>query len=107
MTESELLEESQQPSGQIVSSDYQVRSTKSSNGKLNVTATKPNTVIIEPPDGGVRAWCVMISAFLCNGVIFGIINCYSVINSYLQDKLTAQGVSDASSRAGKKTKFAK
>ncbi|KAL5274451.1 SLC16A2.2 family protein [Megaselia abdita] len=101
-TENELLEENQQqPNVQIVSSDYhrKVPSTKSSNGKLNVVVTNPNTVIIEPPDGGVRAWCIMISAFLCNGVIFGIINCYSVINSYLQDKLTAQGVGDASSKA--------
>lgn len=83
-------------------------STKQSNGHLNVATTKSSasatsspTDIKEPPDGGARAWCVMISAFLCNGVIFGIINCYSVINSNLQDKLRTQGYADAASKAGK------
>lgn len=102
-TENELLEDNQQqPNVQIVPCDYQrqVSSTKSSNGKLNVAVSKPTTEIKEPPDGGARAWCIMVSAFLCNGVIFGIINCYSVINSYLQDKLNAQGVENASSKAG-------
>lgn len=54
---------------------------------------------VEPPDGGARAWLVMISAFLCNGVIFGIINTYSVIHSFLQDKLNEQDDSEASSKA--------
>lgn len=32
------------------------------------------TQSFEPPDGGARAWCVMISGFFCNSIIFGIIN---------------------------------
>lgn len=62
---------------------------------------KPIVVVevVEPPDGGARAWLVMISAFLCNGVIFGIINTYSVLHSFLQDKLTEQQDSEASSKA--------
>lgn len=54
----------------------------------------------EPPDGGMRAWLVMVSAFLCNGVIFGIINTYGVIHSLLTDRLEEQGDKDASSKAG-------
>ncbi|KAM7360938.1 monocarboxylate transporter 10-like protein kar isoform 2-T2 [Cochliomyia hominivorax] len=53
----------------------------------------------EPPDGGMRAWLVMVSAFLCNGVIFGIINTYGVIHSLLTDRLEEQGDRDASSKA--------
>ena len=59
----------------------------------------------EPPDGGMRAWLVMVSAFLCNGVIFGIINTYGVIHSLLTDRLEAQGDKDASSKAGKIFKY--
>lgn len=53
----------------------------------------------EPPDGGVRAWLVMLSAFVCNGVIFGIINTYGVIHSLLTDRLAEQGDTQASSKA--------
>ncbi|XP_037947884.1 monocarboxylate transporter 10 isoform X2 [Teleopsis dalmanni] len=53
----------------------------------------------EPPDGGIRAWLVMLSAFLCNGVIFGIINTYGSIHALLTDRLTEQGDKDASSKA--------
>lgn len=54
----------------------------------------------EPPDGGARAWLVMISAFLCNGILFGVINTYSVIYMKLQSQLTENGDPDASSKAG-------
>lgn len=54
-----------------------------------------------PPDKGLRGWVVLISAFLCNGVIFGIINSYSVIYLKLQEQLKATGDEDASSKAGK------
>ncbi|KAH8278540.1 hypothetical protein KR018_004927 [Drosophila ironensis] len=53
----------------------------------------------EPPDGGARAWLVMISAFLCNGIIFGFINTYGVLHSLLTDRLTALGDPEASSKA--------
>lgn len=56
---------------------------------------------VEPPDGGTRAFLVMISAFLCNGILFGIINTYSVIYVSLQKQLEATGDKDASSKACK------
>jgi len=37
-----------------------------------------------PPDGGSRAWLVMIFSFLCNGVIFGIINSSGVLFVYIK-----------------------
>uniref|UniRef100_A0A1B6CZ26 Major facilitator superfamily (MFS) profile domain-containing protein n=1 Tax=Clastoptera arizonana TaxID=38151 RepID=A0A1B6CZ26_9HEMI len=52
-----------------------------------------------PPDGGTRAWFVMVSSFLCNGVLFGVVNTYSVIYVELQKNLEDRGVSDASSKA--------
>jgi len=55
----------------------------------------------EPPDGGARAWLVMVSAFLCNGIIFGFINTYGVIHSLLTERLTKLGDPEASSKAGK------
>ncbi|CAD6995524.1 unnamed protein product, partial [Ceratitis capitata] len=53
----------------------------------------------EPPDGGMRAWLVMVSAFVCNGVIFGTINTYGIIYALLTDRLTTQGEKEASSKA--------
>lgn len=55
----------------------------------------------EPPDGGGRAYLVMISAFLCNGILFGIINTYSVIYLSLQKQLKDSGDEAASSKACK------
>lgn len=55
----------------------------------------------EPPDGGARAWFVVISAFLCNGILFGVINTYGIIYLTLQERLMAHGDVDASSKAGK------
>lgn len=54
-----------------------------------------------PPDGGTRAWLVMIASFLCNGILFGVINTYSVIYVDLQKKLEDNGVAEASSKACK------
>ncbi|KAL7730289.1 hypothetical protein ACLKA6_016542 [Drosophila palustris] len=53
----------------------------------------------EPPDGGARAWLVMVSAFLCNGVIFGLINTYGVLHKLLTERLTSQGDAEANSKA--------
>lgn len=55
----------------------------------------------EPPDGGAQAWLVMVSAFICNGVIFGFINTYGVLHKLLVERLKSQGDEDASSKAGK------
>jgi len=54
---------------------------------------------VVPPDGGTRAWLVMVASFLCNGILFGVINTYSVIYVDLQKKLEANGVAEASSKA--------
>lgn len=54
----------------------------------------------DPPDGGTRAWLVMVGAFLCNGVLFGVINTYSVIYLSLQKQLHDLGDTEASSKAG-------
>jgi len=54
---------------------------------------------IQPPDGGLRAWTVLISAFICNGVIFGIINTYGVIYIKLQEQMKDSGEMEASSKA--------
>jgi MCP family monocarboxylic acid transporter-like MFS transporter 10 len=56
---------------------------------------------VVPPDGGTRAWLVMVASFLCNGILFGVINTYSVIYVDLQKKLEANGVAEASSKACK------
>uniref|UniRef100_A0A2M3ZGJ8 Putative monocarboxylate transporter n=1 Tax=Anopheles braziliensis TaxID=58242 RepID=A0A2M3ZGJ8_9DIPT len=53
----------------------------------------------EPPDGGTRAWLVMVAAFLTNGVLFGVINTYSVIYLTLQKQLNEIGDTEASSKA--------
>lgn len=55
----------------------------------------------EPPDGGFRAYLVMICAFLCNGILFGIINTYSVIFMSLQKQLELNGEEGSSSKACK------
>lgn len=64
-------------------------------------ARERDVATIEPPDGGSRAILVMISAFLCNGILFGIINTYSVIYNSLQKQLEASGDLAASSKACK------
>ncbi|XP_055701744.1 monocarboxylate transporter 10 isoform X2 [Phlebotomus papatasi] len=53
----------------------------------------------EPPDGGTRAWLIVISSFFCNGIIFGVINTYSVIYVRLQEELKARGDPEASSKS--------
>lgn len=53
----------------------------------------------EPPDGGYYGWFVMIAAFVCNGILFGIINTYSVIYLSLQKQLAGVGDSEASGKA--------
>lgn len=65
------------------------------NGNLNHEEPKG------PPDGGVRAYSVMVASFLTNGLFFGIINSYSVIYTVLEKHLKDEGVSNSESRAGK------
>lgn len=55
----------------------------------------------DPPDGGLRAYMIIIASFLTNGLLFGIINSYSVIYTVLSKKLEEEKVSNADGRAGK------
>ncbi|XP_059057444.1 monocarboxylate transporter 10 [Achroia grisella] len=59
----------------------------------------PNETTKEPPDGGFIAYAVMVGSFLTNGLLFGVINCYSIIYTELQRTLQNQGVVNAESRA--------
>lgn len=52
------------------------------------------------PDGGTRAWLVLLGSFFCNGIIFGVINSYGVLYPEIQQKLQQAGISEASSKAG-------
>ncbi|XP_017464975.1 PREDICTED: monocarboxylate transporter 10 [Rhagoletis zephyria] len=111
MTESEPLSKSYKPNEHIVQKPNATRSIKTDNINGSVTKQIFSKEHIEtpccrdihdqnePPDGGMRAWLVMISAFICNGVIFGIINTYGVIHALLTDRLTSQGDKEASSKA--------
>lgn len=62
---------------------------------------KNETVVYEPPDGGFRGYLVMFCAFMCNGILFGIINSYSVVYLSLQRQLEKSGDPLASSKACK------
>lgn len=66
------------------------------NGNLNHEEPKGG-----PPDGGVRAYSVMVASFLTNGLLFGVINSYSVIYTVLEKHLKSEGVPNSESRAGK------
>ncbi|XP_055297348.1 monocarboxylate transporter 10 isoform X2 [Sitodiplosis mosellana] len=52
-----------------------------------------------PPDGGARAWCVMISAFFCNSIIFGIVNTYGTVYIKVFEYLVETGDPEAASKA--------
>ncbi|KAF7402675.1 hypothetical protein HZH66_004942 [Vespula vulgaris] len=52
-----------------------------------------------PPDGGLRAWMIMIGSFFINGVLFSVINTYSLIYLELQKKLLEAGETEVSSKA--------
>lgn len=60
-----------------------------------------------PPDGGFRAWMILIGSFTINGLLFSIINTYSLIYSELQKRLTEAGETEVSSKAGKIPRFCK
>ncbi|KOC69627.1 Monocarboxylate transporter 10 [Habropoda laboriosa] len=55
--------------------------------------------VVTPPDGGLRAWMVMIGSFVINGVLFSVINTYSLIYLELQKRLLESGETAASSKA--------
>ncbi|KRT80483.1 membrane transporter [Oryctes borbonicus] len=51
------------------------------------------------PDGGTRAWLVLLCSFLCNGVIWGVINSYSVLQNEFYENLHSKNDTQASSKA--------
>lgn len=54
-----------------------------------------------PPDGGCRAYVIVIASFCINGFIFGIMNSYSIIYVVLLKKLQSQNVDQAEMKACK------
>jgi MFS transporter, MCT family, solute carrier family 16 (monocarboxylic acid transporters), member 10 len=58
-----------------------------------------------PRDGGLHGWLVVVASFCVNGLVFGLINSYSLIFAELQKQLKAEGDPDASSKAGEFTLF--
>ncbi|KYN03577.1 PREDICTED: monocarboxylate transporter 10 isoform X1 [Cyphomyrmex costatus] len=62
-------------------------------------ANEPANTTVEPPDGGLRAWMIMIGSFTINGVLFSIINTYSLIYQELQKRLIEAGETEVSSKA--------
>jgi len=61
--------------------------------------TDSNSDEIVPPDGGVWAWVVMLSCFLVNGIIFGIINTFGILFVQLNKELEEAGVEDAAAKS--------
>lgn len=52
-----------------------------------------------PPDGGCRAYLVMLASFLCNGIIFGIINTSGIIYDKIATKLETEMDTNANFKA--------
>jgi len=50
---------------------------------------------IVPPDGGCWALLVMFACFLCNGVIFGILNTFGILYVELRQKMEEAGIEDS------------
>lgn len=76
--------------------------------KRNKIATNGNLGREElrgPPDGGIRAFAVLAGSFLTNGLLFGVINTYSVIYAELLKDLNSRNVTNAETRAGKLIKM--
>ncbi|XP_049872513.1 monocarboxylate transporter 10-like [Pectinophora gossypiella] len=53
----------------------------------------------DPPDGGFKAITVLIASFLTNGLVFGVINSYSIIYTVLLDRLKNGKVDNAEIKA--------
>lgn len=90
--------------GTITSNGKEAPPLKQFNGNIDEEMDRSGGDAIsskEPPDGGARSWIIMVSAFLCNGVTFGIINTYGIIYMLLVDQLSKQGDKQASAKAGK------
>jgi hypothetical protein len=75
----------------------------SSKNALNGATPKKDVDFEEdgtPPDGGARAWLVMVGSFFCNGILFGVINSYSVLYTEFHKILEDKGSTNPSGEAG-------
>lgn len=52
-----------------------------------------------PPDGGCRAVSVVVGSFLCNGLIFGLVNSYSVLYEEFKRTFESTLVENAAPKA--------
>ncbi|XP_011555926.3 monocarboxylate transporter 10 [Plutella xylostella] len=66
---------------------------------LNGKSNNVENTSSEPPDGGFRAYLVLIGSFLTNGLLFGVINSFGVIYVDLEKILVTEGVHNAGTRA--------
>ncbi|KAJ3627493.1 hypothetical protein MTP99_014867 [Tenebrio molitor] len=74
----------------------------SSKNALNGATPKKDVDFEEdgtPPDGGARAWLVMVGSFFCNGILFGVINSYSVLYTEFHKILEDKGSTNPSGEA--------
>ncbi|KAJ8921693.1 hypothetical protein NQ315_010603 [Exocentrus adspersus] len=67
------------------------------NGSLPKNEAHPESRT--PADGGSRAWIVMLGSFFCNGILFGVINCYGVLYKEFHENLERQNVTNANGQA--------
>ena len=64
---------------------------ENASGALESYEVPAHVLAFVPPDGGVRAWAVMLASFLCNGIIFGIINTSGITYAKILGKLQESG----------------
>jgi len=57
------------------------------------------TEVVEPPDGGLMAWVIVLTCFLCNGLAMGINNAYGVIYVRLEKEMRESGDANAAAKA--------
>lgn len=79
--------------------DSLVKNNNNNNNHVVILPSKPDKS--QTADGGFHGYLVMICAFMCNGILFGIINSYSVVYLSLQRQLEKSGDPLASSKACK------
>lgn len=60
---------------------------ENASGALESYEVPAHVLAFVPPDGGIRAWMVMFTSFLCNGIIFGIINTSGITYATISKKL--------------------
>lgn len=75
----------------------QTNSSKQNNGNVEEQKSKMEYA---PPDGGIRAWTIMIGSFTINGILFSVINSYSLIFLELIKKLEEVGETEVNAKAG-------